>query len=222
MIDNQKKYDFVSLEPALSALPLKKREAGFSLIELIFSMLLTVMILGIVVMTFTSAMNTRSRESSKTDAITSTQAALNIISREVGNSGFGLETNGIIVGDSNSERLHFRMNTGNGDGATGAPGEDVTFYWDSASQSVVRYDAYGGGSTSGVINRVSELDFIYYNYDDVTGTYTSSLTPSSTTGRVTINLKVTLPPVTGQPSGQQVKVSSDVTLRNSPYMLRQY
>jgi Tfp pilus assembly protein PilW len=221
-MNHQQNYNLKSPENAPGSSLAKKRAAGFSLIELIFSMALTVMILGIVIMTFTAAMNTRSREASKTDAITSTQAALNILSREIGNSGYGLWSNGIVLSDSNDKKLHIRMNTGNSDGSTSAPGENITFYWDQASQSVVRYDAYGGGTTSGVINRVSELDFVYYNYNNVTGAYTSSLTPTTTTGRVTINLKVTLPNVNGQPGNQQVKVTSDVTLRNSPFMLTQY
>jgi type II secretory pathway pseudopilin PulG len=197
-----------------------KSEGGFSLIELIVSMLLTLIILGIAVATFSSALSSRSRESSKTDAITSTQAALNIISREVSNSGYGLMTNGIVTGDSTNERLHFRTNTGNGDGVTSGPGEDVTFYFDDESDSVVRYDATTG-ATAGVINRVSYVNFIYYNYNSVTGAVEPG-NASAETGRVRITLTVELSDVTGQPTGQRVLVTSDVTLRNSPFMLGQY
>jgi len=198
---------------------------GFSLIELIFSMVLTLVILGIAVATFSSALRTRERESSKTDAITSTQAALNIMSREIGNSGFGLNTNGIVIADSTDKRLHIRANINN-DSATDDPGEDITFYWDSTTQSVVRYDAFNGGSTSGIINRVSDVDFLYYNYTYNLATNTVEVTESPTaainTGRVNITLEVTLAPVPGQPINQSVKVSSDITLRNSTYMLGQY
>jgi prepilin-type N-terminal cleavage/methylation domain-containing protein len=197
---------------------------GFSLIELIVSMSLTLIILGVAVTVFSSALSTRERESSKTDGITSTQAALNIMLREIGNSGFGLKTNGIVTADSNDKQLHIRANIVNNDSATDDAGEDITYYWDSTSQSVVRYDAVSG-SRSGIINRVSDVDFVYYDYDPVTNTLNS--TPSSTpdainTSRVTIILKVNLPDVVGQPSGQIVTVKSDVTLRNSRYMLGQY
>jgi Tfp pilus assembly protein PilW len=201
-------------------IPCGKSEGGFSLIELIVSMVLTLIILGIAVTAFSSALSSRSRESSKTDAITSTQAALNIISREIGNSGYGLMTNGIVTGDSTNERLHFRTNTGNGDGVTSGPGEDVTFYFDDASDSVVRYDA-NTGTTAGVINRVSYVNFIYYNYNFVTGAVEAGVA-SADTGRVRITLTVELLNVTGQPTGQRVLVTSDVTLRNSPFMLGQY
>ena len=193
---------------------------GFSLIELIFSMVLTLVILGIAVATFSAALRSRERESSKTDAITSTQAALNIMSREIGNSGFGLKTNGIVLSDSTAKRLHIRANVVNNDFETDDPGEDITFYWDSVSQSVVRYDAYNGGSTAGIINRVSDVDLIYHNYAP-----DGSNSPGAAaleTARVNIALKVTLPSVQGQPSNQTVKVSSDITLRNSAYTLGQY
>jgi hypothetical protein len=99
----------------------------------------------------------------------------------------------------------------------------VTFYYDSDSQSVVRYDSATG--TSGVINRVSDVDFTYYNYvvDTLTGNVTVSAgSASRDTARVNIKLKVLLPDVQGQPTNRIETVMSDVTLRSSPYMLGQY
>ena len=229
-MSKQKKYNFVLSERSNDKkIQARNRETGFSLIELIASMFLTLIILGVAVATFSSALSSRARESSKTDAITSTQAALNILSREIGNSGYGLTTNGLVWKDSfgvvrtdcTDKKLHLRTNTGNGDGTTASAGEDVTFYFDAASQSVVRYDAYNGGTTAGVINRVSDVDFVYYNYDSINGTVTAG-SASENTGRVKITLTVTLANVAGQPNGQKVLVTSDVTLRNSPYMLGQY
>lgn len=196
-------------------------ECGFSLIELILAMVITLIILGVAVVTFSSALNSRSRESSKTDAITSAQAALNIMSREIGNSGYGLKyDNGLVSADCTDKRLHFRANIQNNNSVTTDPGENITFFWDSASKSVVKYDAYNGGSTSGIVNQVSDVSFVYYNYAS-DGTVTTGLA-SAATGRVTVILTIILPAVQGQPSGQTVTVKSDITLRNSPYMLGQY
>jgi prepilin-type N-terminal cleavage/methylation domain-containing protein len=203
----------------------RNKQSGFSLIELITAMALSVLILGVGVATFSGALNTRSRQTSETDAITSAQAALNIMSREVGNSGYGLNTNGLVLADCDGKHLHFRANTANASGsaATDSAGEDVMFYYDSVSQSVVRYDKVAG--TSGVINRVSNVDFVYYNYtfNTVTGqvdVVTGS--PALNTARVNIKLTVLLANVTGQPTNRTVTLSSDVTLRNSPFMLAQY
>ncbi len=213
---NQKDRDYTK---CISSLCKKEGMEGFSLIELMISMVLTLIILGIAVATFSSALGSREREGSKTDAITSAQAALNIMSREIGNSGYGLTTNGIVYVDSTTKRIHFRTNTNNSDYVTNGPGEDVTFYWDSASQSVVRYDA-NLGITSGIINRVSEVDFVYYNYNP-DGT-NSDGAASINTGRIKIKLQVILANVRGQPTGQKIELTSDVTLRNSTYHLGQY
>lgn len=200
------------------------RQRGFSLVELIISLVITVIVLGGAVTIFTRALSTRERESGRVDAITSAQAALSVMSREISNSGYGLEIeNGLVYADCGEKKIRFRANVNNVDGVTSSPGEDVMYLFDSASQSVVRFDrnANGGlGVTSGIINRVSDVDFVYHNYS--AGTFTSGTTAAANTGRVTINLYVSLPDVAGQPSGRVERVSSDVTLRNSSYMLNQY
>jgi len=203
----------------------KKQFAGYSLIELIVALTLTLIILGVAIGAFTQALSMRSSEGSRTDALTSVQAAINILSREISNSGYGLKTNGIVVGDSDNKRLHFRANTtntypSNSDPGTVNPGEDITYFYDVNSKSVVRYDAVTG-VTSGVINRVSDVEFHYYDYSASTVSGPNDI-PTSSTGRVEINLTVFMPDVKGQPSGQTVTFRSDVTLRNSPYMLSQY
>jgi prepilin-type N-terminal cleavage/methylation domain-containing protein len=203
---------------------------GFSLIELIMAMALTLIILGIAVAAFTGALGSREREGSRTDALTSAQAALNIMSREIGNAGYGLTTNGLVYADSNANQIHFRANvenTGSSRLLTDQPGEDVTFYCEACngttSGSVVKYDAVSG--TSGIINRISDVDFTYYNYvyDPITRQVTVTPgAPGPDTGRVNIVLKVILADVQGQPSGRIERLSSDVTLRNSTYMLGLY
>lgn len=193
---------------------------------MILSVTLSVLILGAGVAAFSTALSMRAREASKTDAITATQAALNVMTREIGNSGFGLISNGIVVGDSGSSSLRFRSNLYNYDGSAGSPGEDVMFYCHNCVDtcndegSVVRFDR-NVNSTTGVINRVSKVEFSYYDYtsDGRTGPNNS---PTADTGRVVIKLTVCLPPVVGQPADQKVVVQSDVTLRNSPYMRGQY
>jgi type II secretory pathway pseudopilin PulG len=200
-------------------------ESGFTLIELIVSLFLTLIILGVAVAAFSSALGSREREASKVDALASAQAALNVMSREIGNSGYGLTNNGIVLADSDTTHLRVRSNVGNNDEQTGSSGEDITFFYDTDSQSVVRSDS-NSGFASGVINRVSHVEFDYFNYasDPVTGlpVVTESTTPTSTTARINIKLTVELPNVQGQPSAQRVTLNSDITLRNATYMRNQY
>jgi Tfp pilus assembly protein PilW len=196
-------------------------QGGFSLVELIVSAVITLVILGVAVTVFSSAISRRARESSRTDAITSAQAALNIMSREIGNAGYGLSDNGVVT-DSTSTMMHVRSNFVNTNSTTTDAGEDVAFYLDGSNgtQSVVRHDN-NTGETSGIINRISQVSFVYTNYDSITGT-SSTGSAGSNTGRVTITLTVQLDNVQGQPLNQTVQVSSDVTLRNSTYMRGQY
>lgn len=200
-------------EPLSSAVG---REEGFSLVELIASMVLTLAVLGIAVATYSGALSTREGENSRTDALTSAQAALNIMTREIGNSGYGLVDNGIVLTQSNAQRLRVRSNVVNNDQSTDDQGEDITFFYDPVTQSVLRHDPVTG--TSGVINRISEVKFEYYDG----GSNVARTTPTANTAQVKIMLMVLLPDRQGQPTGEKVEFSTKITLRNSPYMLRQY
>lgn len=202
-------------------LSVNKKESGFSLIELIIAMTITLMLLGLAASLLSGALGIRKRESRTTDALTSSQAALTLLSREIGNSGYGLTNNGIITADSNSQKLHFRSNVENGNAATNSPGEDLTYYFDSNTQSIVRYDPNANPQTSVIVNRISDVTFQYFDYNG-SSTPVSQTTPTNNTGRVRINISVRLEPAQGQPDDQSVSFTSDVTLRNSKYMLKQY
>lgn len=195
---------------------------GFSLIELMIAMAITLILMGLATTLFAGALGTRSRESRKTDAITSARAALSAISREIGNSGYGMTTNGIVTGDSGAQRIHFRANLFNGDSTTNSEGEDVTYFFDSTTQSIVRYDPNATPTTSVIVNRISNVTFSYFDYVGSNSTPTQSSTPSNNTGRVRLTVTVQLEPVQGQPANQTITFTSDVTLRNSTYMLNQY
>jgi YD repeat-containing protein len=200
----------------------KNNNKGFSLLELIIAMMFTLILLGIVSTLFTAAVGTRSRQSRRTDALTSAQAALNVMSREISNSGYGLTTNGMVPADSNQQRLHFRSNVVNTDSSTNSAGEDVTFFYDADSRSIVRFDPNDSPQTSIIVNRISNITLTYFDYTGSSSTPVERTAPTSATGRIRINVSVQLENVVGQPANQTVTFTSDVTLRNSDYMLFQY
>ena len=179
-------------------------------------------LLGLTAVAMSSALSSRERETSRTDALTASQAALNVMSREISNAGYGLTNNGIVLADSDKQKLHFRANTKNDNLTTDDIDEDITYYYDPSSLSVVRYDANATPSTTAVINQVSEVNFLYYDFTDSNSTPTMSYAPTANTGRVKITLIVYLPEVQGQPKKQTVTLTTEVTLRNSTYMLNQY
>ena len=200
----------------------RKNEAGFSLIEMVIVMTIMLVILAIVSNVFTAALGTRDRETQKTDALTTMQAALNVMSREIGNAGFGLNGNGIVTAGSNEQKIHFRANIINDDWQTNDAGEDIMYYYDPDIDSVVRYDRYAIPNTSVVINRVSNVTFKYFNYAGGSSTPTETSTPTSKTGKIKISLLVQLENVQGQPENQTVRLTTEIALRNSTYMLNQY
>ena len=196
--------------------------SGFSLLELMIAMTITLVLLALVTTLFSGSMSIRERESAKTDALTSAQAALNVMSREISNAGFGLSNNGVVSADSGLNQLHFRSNWNNGDLTTGTDGEDITYYFDPTTESIVRYDAHSGTTTSAIVNGISNVEFQYFNYTGSSSTPTLVSTPTIQTGRVRITVTVNLEDVQGQPSGQSVQYTSDVTLRNAEFMRNQY
>jgi prepilin-type N-terminal cleavage/methylation domain-containing protein len=218
----------------------KKGQKGYSILELLISMTIMLMVMGIVSMVFGRAMGVRSRESRKTDALTSAQAVLNVMSREIANSGFGLigdaanrvPNNGIVLADSDAHRIRIRANLTNSRAytdptapATSDPGEDIAYYLDGATSSIVRYDANAVAptpKTSVVVNRISSVTFDYVNYTAGSSATTTTAVPTQTTGRVIITVVVMLEPVAGQANPATVTFTSDVALRNANYMLQQY
>ena len=199
----------------------KVAEKGFSLLELMITMAIMLVALAVVTSLFARSLAVRSRESSRTDALTSAQAALNVMSREIGNAGYGIVGNGIVYTDSNLTRLHVLANIVNTNSVLTDPGENITFFYDPVAQSILRYDANDGG-TSVLINRVSNVNFQYFDYTGTGSIGTQVANPTVNTARVRIILTVTLDRVQGQANPQAVVLVSDVTLRNSPYMLQQY
>ncbi len=93
-----------------------KNEAGFSLIEVIIAMGITITIMGLASSILAGAFNIRSREDRKSDGIADVQRALNIMTREISNSGLKLpgglpavSTNGIVAGDSDNSFASHRL-----------------------------------------------------------------------------------------------------------------
>ena len=203
--------------------------AGFSLVELLIAMTITLILMGTASTLLTSSLATRMRENQKSDALANAQRVLNIMSREIANSGFGLTDNGIVIADSSAASIHIRANITNINSTTDDLNEDVTYEFQPANSAIVQYDRYanaGAGETISLASRINALTLSYTDYtiNQATGALTVSApssTPSANTARVTINIEVTLNPIAGQPASS-VRLTSDVALRNSSYVLTRY
>jgi len=157
-----------------------KGEAGFSLIELVIAMTVTLVLLGIATTMLARALNIRARANDNVDAMADAERALNIMSREIAQSGFNLTDNGIVAADSITDangnstiRIRANLNKFVTSASTGAragigtqgedAGEDVKYfiYPTQSTTLLARYDAYGTGSTV-LANRLDSLHIHYF------------------------------------------------------------
>jgi len=158
-------------------------QAGFSLLEVIIAMGITVTILTLASTLLAAGFRVRSREDRKSDAVADVQRALNIMTREISNSGMKLpdglpavSKNGVVTNDSDSESLRIVSNlNGMPDSANGYfedsdvddTDEDLKFlmYVDAAigQRYIVRYERNGANQTTVLANRIDSLIFRYYD-----------------------------------------------------------
>jgi prepilin-type N-terminal cleavage/methylation domain-containing protein len=215
-------------------------QRGFSLVELVISMTVTVVIAGIASTLVAQSFRLRAREDARSDAIADAHRALNIVTREIANSGFGLIDNGIVPGDTGSASIRFRANlnaytrdvAGNpvaGSNAVADRDEDIkyTMYNDDAANRhyLVRYDAILGAldQREGTTVLANRLDDFKLQFFDSTGTELDvTTTPSAVISawkvRVTVGVILPAQGNFGSPGYQPestIDLVSDVVLRNS-------
>jgi prepilin-type N-terminal cleavage/methylation domain-containing protein len=211
-------------------------DAGFSLIELLIAMTVTLIVVGLTSGLLASSFNVRARENQKTDALADTQRALNIMTREIANSGFGLSGNGLVAADSNETAIRARANLNAFDGQTSSTSisdrnEDVKYslYTAGSDSYIVRLDIGTQNQTTVLANRVDALRIRYYpakidytldstNCDISTGS--SEVTQKSDTKYIVISVCVELtargiPGSQGYQPSSRVQLVSDVYLRNA-------
>ena len=185
--------------------------SGFSLLELLIAMTITLAVMAAASTLLATSLRTRTRENQRSNALAAAQRALNIMSREIGNSGYGLTDNGIVVADSDDDSIRVRANLDNGPDLN-QTNEDVRFVHQDDNDVIVRVENAG---TSGVL--ASGITDMTIQYLTVTGTTASAASAE----RVRIDIQVALPAGPQQPAGL-VRLTSDVALRNAPTTLEQF
>jgi prepilin-type N-terminal cleavage/methylation domain-containing protein len=208
--------------------------AGFSLLELMLAMAISLILMGLASVLIASSFNVRGRENQKSSALADAQRALNGMTREIANSGFGLSNNGIVASQSSSTSIRVRANLNAFDRETTSSSvvdsdEDVLYnlFSDSAQSYVERVDINSGARTTVLANRVDAMAIRYYadKIDYTSGTCTINTTATEVSDKtkakyIVIVACVQLPAVgrPGSPGYQPastVQLISDVSLRNS-------
>src|SRR4029079_5351916 len=191
-----------------------KKEAGFSLLELLIAMTVTLAVMVAASTLLASSLRTRARENLRSDALAAAQRALSIMSREISNSGYGLTDNGIVVADSAADSIRVRANLNN-DADVDDDDEDVRFILQTANSEIVRYDDATAASARSVLAK--NISSLTIKYLDTAGTEVGIASAE----RVSIEVRVNLPAGPEEPAGT-VRLLSQVALRNAPTTLQQF
>lgn len=213
----------------------KKGEAGFSLMELMVAMCVMMIITGAATSLLSGAFSVRSREDQRTEAIGDARRAINIMTRELANSGYQLPpglgynsaagaatvpVNGLLPGDCDATSISFvtnlNANTG-GDKDVNDADEAIKYQFVQigGSSFLVRNDLNPPNDSLVLANRIDGMQLVYFdeNGNDVTGNVALATS-------VQINVWVTINAVgkegaTGYQPPSQVRLTSDVNLRNA-------
>ena len=147
----------------------KRSEQGFSLLELLIAVSIVLVVMGVTSGLLSGSFNVRARENQRSDALADSQRALNIMTREIANSGFGLSDNGIVAVDSGMNAIRVRANLNAFDRKATSllvndRNEDVKYslWTDNGASYIVRLDIGTQNQTTVLANRVDSLKIRYY------------------------------------------------------------
>jgi prepilin-type N-terminal cleavage/methylation domain-containing protein len=214
-------------------------QSGFSLYELLIAMAVTLVVMVIAVTLVAGAFSIRARENQRSDALVDAQRALNYMTRDIANSGFGLRNNGIVEADSNLSAIRLRANLNafmrqTTSQNTSDADEDVQYRLvdDGTNSYVVRLDINTNNQTTILANRIDGLRIRYYggkvSYTpnpnsaicDIANVSAAEVAQKRDAKYVVITLCVNLPQrgspgVAGYQAASRVRLVSDVVLRNA-------
>ena len=209
-------------------------QAGFSLIELMVAMGITLIIMGLASTLVSQCFNIQARENRRSTALADAQGALNLITREITNAGYGLKSNGVYAAQSGDDSItvlsdYDQDNTWDKD-------EIVSFQLsanpNTGTDSLVRLalSAAGAATTSGTVLATSvdrfrvryfseRVNYATADCDLDAATLASEVDPDKAQ-YVVLVLCATLPAVgtpgtAGYQPPHQVQLVSDATLRNT-------
>ncbi len=218
----------------------QKGSRGFSLIELVIAMAVTLVVMSLATTLIASALRIRSRENQKSDALADAQRAVNIMSREIASAGFNLYPRmGIVAADSGPHQIRIRSNLNKFD-LLALPdsrmsvmdeGEDVTYLTSAATNTnyLARHDTYGNGKTV-LANRLDSFNLHYFDQrvtytanpedTDISSPSAAEVVTPDLAKYVVIAVSVTLnaqgtPGSAGYQPPYRVLLCSDVALRNA-------
>jgi len=216
---------------------IKKKEAGFSIMELLVAMVVMIFITGAATTLLVSAFNLRSREDQRSEGTADARRALNIISREVAGAGYQLPVgltyaapggtkpvpaNGLIPEDCNATAITFVTNTDaqgdfNQNPDDTIPDEAPNFAISGADEAI-KFQFVQDGTSNFLVRKdlitgdslvlANRIDGVQFNFLNAAGGAAATI-PQATS--INITVWVTLDPV-GRPGRNGYQAPSQVAL----------
>ena len=221
-----------------------KKEAGFSIMELLVAMVVMIFITGAATSLLVSAFNVRGREDQRSEGTADARRALNIISREVASAGYQLPRgltyvapggnkfvppNGLIPEDCDATSITFVTNT-NAQGDFDPPGGISTAppnYAIAGADEAIKFQFVQDGGNNFLVRKdlvtgdslvlANRIDGVQFDFLGSNGGVAPTISEARS---INIRVWVTLNPI-GQPgtagyqAPSQVTLSSRVSLRNA-------
>lgn len=211
-------------------------ERGFSLIELLIAMTITLVVAGLASTLLAASLSIRTRENARTDSIADVQRALHIMAREIAIGGYGFDTNsnGLVVGDSDTASIRVRSNLNRysaNSTSTTEIDEDIKYFVDTGDGQnfLVRYDKNAPAGTQATVlaNRLDTLTITYWSVTNSQLDVAADPSQVANAVALTITVSTLLPAVgvQGSPGHQPettIQLTSDVALRNKQENLSSY
>lgn len=199
----------------------RSAEAGTSLVELLIATAVTLVIMTTASTFLTKSLNMRTREDRRAEALADAQYALNLMAREIANSGMGLPkgltytppgggativpSNGLLPAfcDGDSLALVTNNNAFAGTGNADVSGADEAVLFSriddpANSRSYLARQDLNTNNVFVLANRVDAVQFIYIDRNPATGALAAlaaGSSPTANTVGVRITVTATLPSV---------------------------
>ena len=200
-----------------------KSERGFSILELMIAITVTLIVMAAATTLLAASLRTRTRENKRSEALTDAQRALSMMSREIGNSGYGLDGNGIAANDSDATSIRVRANLDNSSTLAASDleaDEDVRYQFQANNRTIVRFSPRPAPNGTTTV-MAYDVIFMQLTYFDANGAAITDATQYARAERVRVEVRVELP-ATGVTPASVVGLVSDVALRNAPNTLQQF
>ena len=183
------------------------KKNGFTMIELLASILISVVLLAGFYSVFFSQQTAFSAQEQVAEMNQNIRAALDLMTREIRLAGYKNSTstfNGVATATSNSIRILADLNQ---DGDTADDDEDISYTYNAGARQICR-----NGITLPVADNITNLSFQYTLKD---GTVTSAPANLADIRKITLSITArTTHPDQGTGTYRSITLSSDITPRN--------